>query len=584
MTDGSLDISEKIKEVSIAEFFEKNRHLLGYENPAKSLYTVVKEFVDNSIDACIEAGILPEIEVRLRRIDENRYKVRIIDNGPGINPKKLPIALGKFLVGSKFYRLRQSIGTQGIGAKGAILYAQLTTSKPAKIYTSTINSDKIYYFELMIDVRKNEPKIIKSAEEENKYKWHGLDVEIEVEGKYSNKIEEYLKFIWLTNSFAKIIFDKDGEKIVLDRVSDKLPKQPKEIKPHPYGVEFGVFKRFLEITDRKTLLDFLTKEFSRISLKTAIKILRLSLRGEEIEIKNKEKKVFDILNNFFNSENVVKAVLEEMNLDSNKKIIDLNEQELRKFFLSYKILEYLYKKPSEITLQDAEKIFNSMQKVKIRAPPTDCLSQLDNKYLIDALKKLYPAEYYVAITRKPKVYRGFPFQIQVAIAYGLKDSSKIEEEDVSDSQSIILRFANHTPLLYNARDCAITKVLMSINWNHYGISVGKSNLPAENVLILVDFISVWIPYKSEGKQAIAEYPEIIKELELAIQEALRKVSIHISKKKRAELVKMKRNVFERYLPEVAKSIAILANYDEKEIEKKLLEIANKKLPEIKIET
>ncbi|MEM5881918.1 MAG: DNA topoisomerase VI subunit B [Candidatus Aenigmatarchaeota archaeon] len=584
MTDGSLDISEKIKEVSIAEFFEKNRHLLGYENPAKSLYTVVKEFVDNSIDACIEAGILPEIEVRLRRIDENRYRVRIIDNGPGINPKKLPIALGKFLVGSKFYRLRQSIGTQGIGAKGAILYAQLTTSKPARIYTSTINSDKIYYFELMIDVRKNEPKIIKSAEEENKYKWHGLDVEIEVEGKYSNKIEEYLKFIWLTNSFAKIIFDKDGEKIVLDRVSDKLPKQPKEIKPHPYGVEFGVFKRFLEITDRKTLLDFLTKEFSRISLKTAIKILRLSLRGEEIEIKNKEKKVFDILNNFFNSENVVKAVLEEMNLDSNKKIIDLNEQELRKFFLSYKILEYLYKKPSEITLQDAEKIFNSMQKVKIRAPPTDCLSQLDNKYLIDALKKLYPAEYYVAITRKPKVYRGFPFQIQVAIAYGLKDSSKIEEEDVSDSQSIILRFANHTPLLYNARDCAITKVLMSINWNHYGISVGKSNLPAENVLILVDFISVWIPYKSEGKQAIAEYPEIIKELELAIQEALRKVSIHISKKKRAELVKMKRNVFERYLPEVAKSIAILANYDEKEIEKKLLEIANKKLPEIKIET
>ncbi|MEM5831817.1 MAG: DNA topoisomerase VI subunit B [Candidatus Aenigmatarchaeota archaeon] len=584
MTDGSLDISEKIKEVSIAEFFEKNRHLLGYENPAKSLYTVVKEFVDNSIDACIEAGILPEIEVRLRRIDENRYKVRIIDNGPGINPKKLPIALGKFLVGSKFYRLRQSIGTQGIGAKGAILYAQLTTSKPAKIYTSTINSDKIYYFELMIDVRKNEPKIIKSAEEENKYKWHGLDVEIEVEGKYSNKIEEYLKFIWLTNSFAKIIFDKDGEKIILDRVSDKLPKQPKEIKPHPYGVEFGVFKRFLEITDRKTLLDFLTKEFSRISLKTAIKILRLSLRGEEIEIKNKEKKVFDILNNFFNSENVVKAVLEEMNLDGNKKIIDLNEQELRKFFLSYKILEYLYKKPSEITLQDAEKIFNSMQKVKIRAPPTDCLSQLDNKYLIDALKKLYPAEYYVAITRKPKVYRGFPFQIQVAIAYGLKDSSKIEEEDVSDSQSIILRFANHTPLLYNARDCAITKVLMSINWNHYGISVGKSNLPAENVLILVDFISVWIPYKSEGKQAIAEYPEIIKELELAIQEALRKVSIHISKKKRAELVKMKRNVFERYLPEVAKSIAILANYDEKEIEKKLLEIANKKLPEIKIET
>ncbi|MEM5832797.1 MAG: DNA topoisomerase VI subunit B, partial [Candidatus Aenigmatarchaeota archaeon] len=273
----SLDISEKIKEVSIAEFFEKNRHLLGYENPSKSLFTVIKEFVDNSIDACIEANILPTIEVKLRKLDENRYRVRVIDNGPGINPKKLPIALGKFLVGSKFYRLRQSIGTQGIGAKGAILYSQLTTSKPAKIYTATINSKKIYYFELMIDVIKNEPKVIKYSEEENKDNWHGLDIEIEVEGKYTSKIEEYLKLIWLVNPFTKIVFEKDGEKIILDRVTDKLPKQPKEIKPHPYGIELGIFKRMLEITDKKTLLDFLVGEFSRISLVTVIRVLKLSL-------------------------------------------------------------------------------------------------------------------------------------------------------------------------------------------------------------------------------------------------------------------------------------------------------------------
>lgn len=579
----NIDISEKIKEVSIAEFFEKNRHLLGYENPAKSLYTVVKEFVDNSIDACVEAGILPQIEIRLRKLDENRYKVRVIDNGPGINPKKLPNALGKFLVGSKFYRLRQSIGTQGIGAKGAILYAQLTTAKPAKIYTATLNSNKIYYFELMIDVRKNEPKVLKYEEEENKSNWHGLDIEVEVEGKYSSKIEEYLKYIWLVNPYIKIIFDKDGEKIVLDRVTDKLPKQPKEIKPHPYGIELGIFKRMLETTDKKTLLDVLTKELSRISSLTAIRILRLSVKSEEIEIKNKEEKVFDFLKKKYENETIVKMCLEELGLDMNKKISELDEQELRKLFLANKILEYLFKDPKEISLQEAEKIFNAMQKVKIKSPPTDCLSPIDSKHLIEALKKLYPAEYYVAITRKPKVYRGFPFQVQVAMAYGLKELKKSEEEEIQ-SQSIILRFANHTPLLYNARDCAITKVLMSINWSHYGINVGNSNLPADNMLILVDFISVWIPYKSEGKQAIAEYPEIIKELELAIQEAARKVSHYISKKRRAELLKMKRNIFERYLPEVARSIAILANHNEEEIKKKLEEIANKKLPEIKIET
>jgi len=578
-----IDISEKIKEVSIAEFFEKNRHLLGYENPAKSLYTVVKEFVDNSVDACLEARILPEIEVRLRKLNENRYRVRVIDNGPGINPKVLPNALGKFLVGSKFYRLRQNIGTQGIGAKGAILYAQLTTAKPAKIYTATLNSNKIYYFELMIDVTKNEPKILKKEEEENKSKWHGLDIEVEVEGKYTSKIEEYLRYIWLVNPYIKIVFDKDGEKIVLNRVTDKLPKQPKEIKPHPYGIELGIFKRMLESTNKKTLLEFLTKEFSRISIITAIRILKLSLKSEEFEIENKEQKVFDYLLEKFKNENLVKACIEECGLNADKKFSELSEQELRKFYLAYRILSYLFKNPKEISLQEAEKIFNSMQRVKIRAPPTDCLSPIDNKYLIEALKKLYPAEYYVAITRKPKVYRGFPFQVQVAIAYGLKELKKSEEEELP-SQSIILRFANHTPLLYNARDCVITKVLMSINWNHYGITSGASNLPADNMLILVDFLSVWIPYKSEGKQAIAEYPEIIKELELSLQEALRKVSHYISKKKRAELIKMKKNIFERYLPEVAKSIAILADAKEEEIRKKLEEIANKKLPEIKIES
>ena len=137
MEDGisTEELAEKIREVSIAEFFEKNRHLLGYENPTKSLFTVVKEAVDNSVDACIEARILPKIKVSVKQLGENIYKVRVEDNGPGLPPEKVPIAFGKFLVGSKFYRYRQSIGTQGIGIKGAILYAQLTTGKPAKITT-----------------------------------------------------------------------------------------------------------------------------------------------------------------------------------------------------------------------------------------------------------------------------------------------------------------------------------------------------------------------------------------------------------------------------------------------------------------
>ncbi|MEM0333312.1 MAG: DNA topoisomerase VI subunit B, partial [Candidatus Aenigmatarchaeota archaeon] len=319
------EMGEKIKEISIAEFFEKNRHLLGYENPTKSLLTVVKELVDNSLDACLEARILPTIKVLVKEVKENVFRVVVEDNGPGLPPEKIPLAFGKFLVGSKFMRLRQNVGTQGIGAKGAILYAQLTTGKPAKI--TTYFKGKKHEFELTIDVIRNEPKVISKKEEPIEKNLHGLKVELLVEGRYIEKgqsIPTYLRYIWIANPFTKIVYDGPNSNFVLERVFNELPKEPKEIKPHPYGVEFGVFKRFLEITDRKTLLDFLTKEFSRISLKTAIKILRLSLRGEEIEIKNKEKKVFDILNNSFNSENVVKAVLEEMNLDGNKKIIDLN--------------------------------------------------------------------------------------------------------------------------------------------------------------------------------------------------------------------------------------------------------------------
>ena len=511
------ELAEKIREVSIAEFFEKNRHLLGYENPVKSLFTVVKEFVDNSIDACLEARILPTIKVLVKQVSENRYRVKVEDNGPGIHPKKVPIAFAKFLVGSKFYRLRQSIGTQGIGAKGAILYAQLTTGKSAKVETSTGN-DKIHYFELMIDVLKNEPIILKHEVRENPKKWHGTKIEVIVEGRYIEKrqsIPEYLKLISIANPYVTITFDGPNGVLKFKRVMPKLPKLPREIKPHPYGVELGRLKRMLKMTKSTTVLNFLMNEFSRVGRDSALKICKLAKIDPKTD-------------------------------------------------------------PHKLVHNQIEKLHKAMTMVKLLSPPMDCLSPINPNYLIEALKREYPnAEFFHAVIRKPTVYRGYPFQVEAAIVYG---------DELGVSSAKLIRLANHTPLLYNQSDCVITKAVSETNWRSYGVSQSEGSIPQAPMIILVDFLSVWIPYKSEGKEAIAQYPEILKEIKLALQELGRNLKVFMNKKRREIEKKRKRQIFERYLPEVVSSIAKITDKKEDQIKKMIENLLNKKFVEINNKT
>ena len=101
------------RDISVSEFFAKNRHLLGFDNPRKALLTTVKEAVDNALDACEEALILPEIWVHIETTSPGRYKVGVQDNGPGILKKQIPLIFGKLLYGSKFHRLRMSRVSRG---------------------------------------------------------------------------------------------------------------------------------------------------------------------------------------------------------------------------------------------------------------------------------------------------------------------------------------------------------------------------------------------------------------------------------------------------------------------------------------
>lgn len=501
------EIAERIRKVSVAEFFEKNRHLLGYENPTKSLLTVVKESVDNAMDAAVEARILPTIKVTVKQLAENKFRVKVEDNGPGLTPNKIPIAFGKFLVGSKFHRLRQSFGLHGIGVKGAILYAQLTTGKHTKI--TTYYKQKEHNFELMIDVLRNEPQVLSHEVKKIDGSKHGLSVEMIVEGRYirgRQSIPTYLKYLSIANPYAKIIYNGPDERIVFERTTNKLPPLPKEIKPHPYGVELGKLKRMLKLTKYKNMVSFLKNEFSRITKPKAKRICKLARIPQS-------------------------------------------------------------RKPQEVTHKEAEKLHKVLQAVKLRAPPTNCLSPLNEEMLIASMKKEFPAEFYTAVVRDPSVYRGFPFQVQVALAYG---------ENLPYNQATLLRFANHTPLLYHQSECAITKAAQQINWRNYGLSQSEGSLPNAPLVILVDFLSVWIPYTSEGKQAIANYPEIIKEIKLALQEAGRELGRFLRKKAKIRESRLRKELFERYIPEVAKSLEILTRIKAMDIRKKLEDIIRKK--------
>lgn len=516
-TNMAETMAKSHKAISIAEFFEKNKHLLGYENLQKSLLTVVREGVDNSLDACEEARILPDIYVELQKRSngDNKYKVIIEDNGPGIVKKNIPKIFGKLLYGSKFHRLRQSRGQQGIGISAAVLYGQLTTGKSAKIY-SRVNDGKTHIYELHVDIQTNEPQIV--GEDTVYGSGHGTRLELDVKGRYvkgKQSIYEYIQETAIMNPFAKIVFvDPDGEKFEFPRVIDELPREPREIKPHASGIELGTLLRMMKNTRSRIISGFLTSEFSRISSEKAKELCVLA---------NVDPKV----------------------------------------------------SPTSLTRDEADALHEQMQKAKLQNPPTDCLSPITAKPIEEGLKKELSPEFCTAVSRSPSVYAGNPFLVEVGIAYG---GSLSPEGSVQ-----IMRYANKVPLLYEQSACAITKSVIQTDWRRYKLSQSSGSIPIGPVAITVHFASVWVPYTSEGKEAIAAYPVIIKEVKLAIQETARRLGVYLSKKRRANEAEEKKALFFRYVGEIAGALHDLTGKDADIVAKNMEELINEKLKTMIIE-
>jgi DNA topoisomerase-6 subunit B len=493
------ELAKKQREIGVAEFFAKNRHLLGFDNKRKALMTAIKEAVDNSLDACEEAKILPEIIVEVVEMSEERFRVVVEDNGPGIVKEQIPKIFAKLLYGSKFHSMKQSRGQQGIGISAAVMYAQLTTGRPAKI-TSVIGKNyPANYVELVLDTQKNAPKVLK----EEVVEWnkeHGTRVEIDIEASYqkgNQSIDEYLKQTAITNPHATIIYTTPkAEQIIFARSSDKLPKQPIEIKPHPYGVELGLMQKMLENTESRTLQAFLTAEFSRVGAGTA------------------------------------KTICENAALLPNMK-------------------------PKAISRELIEKLMDGIKKTKLISPPTDCISPIGAETLKSGLKKEIEAEFYTSTTRPPAVYRGNPFQIEVGLAYG---GNQPAEEPMR-----LLRFANRVPLLFQQSACSTFKGVSGMNWRQYGLSQSTGSLPVGPCSVVIHIASVWVPFTSESKEAIAHYPEIIKEMRLGLQECARELASYVRKKRRIKDQMERANIFEKYLPIVAESIAYLSDSSKEDL-------------------
>jgi len=567
------EMSARQRDISVAEFFQKNRHMLGFDNKRKALLTTVKEAVDNSLDACEEAGILPTIDVKIE-VTKNgdgsmptspaqaeRFIITVTDNGPGIVKKNVGKVFAKLLYGSKFHRLRMSRGQQGIGISAAGMYGQLTTGKPTCVLSKIKGDKSIHSFEISIDTKRNEPV----EHEANEYEWNaetgigtstargvkpikwaeesGTSVAIELEGEYrkgKQSVDEYLELTSVANPHAQFSYTSpDGEKKTYLRGVDQLPDQPKEIKPHPHGIELGMLLKMLQDTSSHWLSGFLSADFCRVSTRNAEEICKtagLSPRG----------------------------------------------------------------RPRDVVGQDAEKLFKALQGARLMAPPTDCLSPIGTEAIIAGMLKSFKADFYYAVTRPPKVYRGNPFVIEAGIAFGKGDGSagrdpaeiaaeeiakveageieaKAEGEDDDDDVQLaeVIRFANRVPLQYQATACAAYKSVLKTSWKSYGVSQSRGALPAGPMTIFVHIASVWVPFTNQAKEAIAEYDEIMEEIKRAVQDCGRKLGTWIRKRQHAKNEFERRNIFQRYIEEVAESCKKIkgGKLDTEKLKKQLQKIA-----------
>ncbi len=498
-------LAKEQRDIPVSEFFEQNRHILGFDNPTHSLITAVKEGVDNSLDACEQAGILPELKIELESLAKDELSIAIEDNGPGIIEQNVPNVFGRLLYGSRFGSGKQSRGQQGIGISAAIMYGQLTTGRSATISTRISEEHLAMRITMKLDTRNNRGNIERTEDfvwkdegaepdEDGIYpeKYHGTRVEFAIKGRYREarpSVLEYLKSTAIVNPHAKIIFtNPEKNTTVFERVSQENPKLPREgVKPHPHGVELGQLIRMAHHSSEHQMTRFLRNDLSSMGSKS------------------------------------ISGVLKKARLSS---IV----------------------RPQDITRIEAKGMIEAFKTTSIRTPTSGVLVPIGPKLIKLGLKQVLdeyrPDFYTLPISRTPSVFSGTPFLVEVGMVYG---GNLPKDQPVQ-----ILRFANRVPLLYQAGGCAITKAIQGINWRQYGLEQrGGKGTPNGPAIILVHVASTNIPFTSEAKEAVADISEIKKEIKLALRNNAKTLSRHLKKQKKREKVTEKFDLVQKILPAIA---------------------------------
>ena len=604
-------IKEKFNQISPSEFFYSNRDLAGFSNPTRSLYTAVREFVENALDACDQKGILPDVHLTIKAVEPEKsdpkpYILTVKDNGPGVDAKHVPLAFGTVLYGSKF-GLKQARGMFGLGATMAILYGQITTNKPVTVKSST--DGKIQdQFEVLLDIQKNKPVIVKHSTKQVSKK--GLSVSICLESDYSkagNKIRDYVYETSLITPYASITFDDPkGQKFQHPRFVEDMPLPPTIIRPHPHGIDVERIRRMIvesqfeipNIDDimiekvRKDLglskknlsftaiMEKAKKKWKNLSRQVRVVVSLMSflkmdfeklnkIRIEDIDVPNKKLFYWD----FGDSQS--KSV--EMDSESQyyKQLTNTVQGEPLTTFLTkrfqrvgpttaVKFAEFAGFKPEKrmgtLTNQELVNLSDSLQKFDdFMAPDSSCLAPLGEEPLEKGIKKFFNPDFTAVVQRPASAYSGFPFIIEMGIAYG---------GEIKTGGPHVYRYANRIPLLYDEGSDVVLKVVNDTDWGRYKIK-------GEPPFIIVSHIcSTRIPYKTAGKENVADRQEIERELRLALQYLSRKLAAYMSKRGQAEMAKKRSNLYAKYIPLIAQFCTELSGKKKEPNYKKMLEEEN----------
>lgn len=505
-----MGIAERLasqqKQVAISEFFEKNKHFLGFDSSVRSLITAVKEAVDNALDACEEARILPEIFIQISKVDDKKNIIELLieDNGPGIPKKSIEKVFGQLLFGSRFHAIRQSRGQQGIGITGVVMYSQLTTGRKTHVRSKIKSEATASIVKIGLDTRAN--KAIKEGEDreiwmgrDGEPKEHGLEVRTRLKGKYQKgrqSVWQYLRMTSIVNPHADITYvDPDGETFHWPRVTERLPTKVEAIKPHPHGIELGALQRMLRESKDSKMNIFLRNNFSGISVRAAKELLAAA----EVEEKTKPPSM---------APEQIRALLEAF---------------------------------------QGDRLFQGKQ-IKLLNPPTNCLSPIEELLIKKGLSKTIDSKFVTTMTRAPAVSSGNPYQVEVGLIFG--------DGMAADKPVEILRFANRVPLMYQQGGCLLTKAIESVDWRQYGLDqAGGKGIPKGPAALLVHLASTNVQFTSEAKEAVADNEEVFEELRKAMLEMGRGLRKHLEKQKKKAKTQEKFELVNDIIPAIAEKSA-----------------------------